>query len=177
MAALKPQDLLVALKLVALGDALWTFPSLASDLGMSASEVHHATRRLAAARLYQPALRRVPRTALADFLVHGVPYAFPAEIGAAATGVPTARSAAPLRSDLVLGDDDELVWPLPHGAVRGHSVTPIYRSAPVAAARDAKLHTLLALVDSLRVGRARERRLAATELRARLGAAAIAGTE
>jgi hypothetical protein len=42
---LKPQDFLVALKLVAWGDRRWTYAWLAQELGLSASEVHAAVKR------------------------------------------------------------------------------------------------------------------------------------
>lgn len=42
---LKPQDFLVALKLVAWGDQRWTYARLAQELGLSASEAHGAVRR------------------------------------------------------------------------------------------------------------------------------------
>jgi hypothetical protein len=42
---LKPQDFLVALKLVAWGDQRWTYARLAQELGLSASEAHGAVKR------------------------------------------------------------------------------------------------------------------------------------
>jgi len=42
---LKPQDFLVALKLVALGAERWTYARLAQELGLSASEAHAAVKR------------------------------------------------------------------------------------------------------------------------------------
>ena len=42
---LKPQDLVVALKLVAQADAEWTQPELARSLHLSASEVNHGLTR------------------------------------------------------------------------------------------------------------------------------------
>lgn len=42
---LKPQDFLVALKLVALGDRRWTYARLAQALGLSASEAHASVKR------------------------------------------------------------------------------------------------------------------------------------
>jgi hypothetical protein len=42
---LKPQDFLVALKLVAWGDERWTYARLAQALGLSASEAHGAVKR------------------------------------------------------------------------------------------------------------------------------------
>lgn len=42
---LKPQDFLVALKLVALGDQRWTYARLAQEVGLSASEAHASVKR------------------------------------------------------------------------------------------------------------------------------------
>ncbi|MBC7995479.1 MAG: hypothetical protein H7Z15_19790 [Rhizobacter sp.] len=42
---LKPQDFLVALKLLALGEQHWTYARLAHELGLSASEAHAAVQR------------------------------------------------------------------------------------------------------------------------------------
>ena len=66
--------------------------------------------------------------------------------------------------------DGELppVWPDPEGTVRGEELRPLYRSAPAAARRDPALYELLALVDAVRAGRPRERKLAVAELEARL---------
>lgn len=61
-----------------------------------------------------------------------------------------------------------LIWPHPDGKSRGQSLTPLYRAAPYAALQDERLYELLALVDMLRIGRARERSLAKERLRYRL---------
>lgn len=42
---LKPQDFLIALKLVAWGDQRWTYARLAQELGLSASEAHASVKR------------------------------------------------------------------------------------------------------------------------------------
>ena len=51
---LKPQDFLVALKLVAWGDQRWTYARLAQELGLSASEAHAAVKRGLQAGLLLP---------------------------------------------------------------------------------------------------------------------------
>lgn len=168
-AALKPQDVLVALKLVGRSDG-WTYASLASELHLSQSEAHEAVRRLAAARLFSPVTNRIVRRSLLEFLIHGVPYAFPAEVGAPTRGVPTAWSAAPLAGRIAHEEGGGAVWPSADGTVVGREVSPLYRSVPRAAKVDESLHQLLALVDALRVGRARERNLARVELERRLAA-------
>lgn len=50
---LKPQDFLVALKLVALRRRRWTYASLANELGLSASEAHACVKRGLQAELLQ----------------------------------------------------------------------------------------------------------------------------
>ena len=170
-ASLKPQDIFVLLKLVTLAQSPWTFASLAHDLGMAASEVHAALQRAAACHLYEPSNREVLAIGLTELLVHGIRFVFPAEPGALARGLPTAHSAPALLGQLRAGDDSMLVWPTEPGAVMGQALAPLHPSVPAAAAADPALYDLLALVDCLRVGRARERAVAAGLLQKRLGAA------
>ncbi len=173
---LKPQDVVVALKLVALSAALappWTQPQLARSLHLSASEVNHGLKRLAACHLYNPRERRIIRSSLEEFLVSGLRYVFPAQLGLFGEGMPTSLGASGLAARLRFSDDDQVVWPLPASAesaahVRGRLLTPLYRNVPLAAADDPALHEYLALADALRVGRARERALAKAELGKRL---------
>ena len=66
--------------------------------------------------------------------------------------------------------DDSItpVWPDRDGAKQGAAVEPLYRSVPFATKNDPALYGLLALVDALRIGRARERRFAEQELERQL---------
>ena len=207
---LKPQDFLVALKLLALGDRHWTYAGLAHELGLSASEVHAAVQRGLAsgllldaslARAYAPSkpapvpaaqegransragyaaaasqkaapLRThldsaavVNRHNLAEFALHGAKYAFVPERLPVGPGVPTSH-AAPAFAGAFSEGHEPLVWPGPHGAVRGEGLSPLHPCVPGAALRDAALYELLALFDALRVGRARERSLASARLQA-----------
>ena len=58
---LKPQDFLVALKLVAWGEQRWTYARLAQELGLSASEVHGCVKRgLLAGLLVDTAVLALP---------------------------------------------------------------------------------------------------------------------
>ena len=83
-------------------------------------------------------------------------------------GMPTAYAAPPL-SDQISGSGDlPPVWPDAEGTVRGITLEPLHRAAVKAARRDPALHELLALIDAVRDGRARERQLAEKELSARL---------
>jgi hypothetical protein len=168
--ALKPQDLLVALKLWTGRDLEWTYPRLARSLGMSVSETHGAAKRAIAAGLLPSGGLgvRPGAEALREFLVHGAKYSFPALRGEIARGVPTAHGAPPLKGLLAETSEPPPVWPHPKGPARGPSLAPIVPSAPGAALEDPALYELLALFDALRAGRARERQIASRLLEERL---------
>jgi DNA-binding Lrp family transcriptional regulator len=144
-----------------------TYAQLSQELGISASEVHAAVRRSVRAGLLDPLSHRPLRKPLEDYLLYGVRYAFPTKPGAVTRGIPTAYAAAPL-SDKINSDDLPPVWPDPEGTVRGVSIEPLYTSVPKAAKSDSRLYELLALVDALRIGRARERNIAAEEIKQRI---------
>jgi hypothetical protein len=167
---LKPQDILVMLKLLSIGGQNWTYAWLGVQLDMSPSQLHAAVKRALAAQL---AVKKggsiVPnRRSLEEFLVHGVKYVFVPELGGLTRGMPTGYAAPPLASHFVGPDVPPPVWPTPDGPVRGQAFSPLYALAPGAARKDAKLYEYLALLDAIRGGRARERDMAIRELKARL---------
>lgn len=168
---LKPQDVLVLAKLLTL-DARHSFNSLAVELGMSASEVHAATKRALQAQLLVPHPDgqgfTLHRQNLQEFLIHGLRYCFVPERGGLTRGIPTAHAAPPLVHELTPDSEPPPVWPHPEGPVRGQAFSPLYRSAPTAAGRDPRLYELLALLDAIRGGRARERAIAIQHLTQRL---------
>lgn len=158
--AMKPQDIVVALKLLSEGERERPYAVLATELGMSASEVHGAIGRLREGRLLALEGRRVVRQALRDFLLSGIAHVFPAREGEPARGVPTAWAAPALGGMFKSSDGSVPVWAHPKGDSRGPSVVPLYKSVPDAALRDPDLYDYLALVDTIRLGRARERKAA-----------------
>lgn len=162
----KSLDIVVLLKLL-VGGAGKPYAQLSKELGISASEIHAAVRRCAEAGLVDLDSMKPLRRPLEEYLFHGVRYAFPGKRGSLARGIPTAHAAPPLASQITL-DDLPPVWPDPEGTTRGCALEPLYSSVPMAAKSDPKLYELLALVDTLRVGRARERKMAEEELKKRL---------
>jgi DNA-binding Lrp family transcriptional regulator len=164
---LKAQDIVVLLKLVGQFDG-WTFNQIADELDLSASAVHRSLDRAEHAGLYEARRRRVNRAGLLEFLRHGVRYVFPPERRGEARGIPTAWAAAPLSEQLLSSPDNAPVWPYAKGKVRGIALEPLHSAVPAAAVRDAHLAELLALVDAIRIGDARERALAGKELGRRL---------
>ena len=170
---MKPQDVLVLLKLIVWNEKLVGLPSnrptawgqgtwgrsgawrqldLANELGLSQAEVTHSLNRSRVARLIDADKREPMRLALCDFLLHGLQYVFPVEPGGIVRGMPTAHSASPL-STMIPEQEERYVWPDEQGEVRGQAITPLYPTVPEAARRDPKLYELLALLDALRVGR------------------------
>lgn len=167
---LKPQDLVVLLKLVVLGERVRTFSELGSDLAISASEVHASVGRATHARLISilDGHLRISRSALTEFLLHGAQYAFPPTFGAATRGVATAYAAPPLETLITQPSELPPVWPDPDGDRRGMALYPLYPTVPKAARADPALYESLALFDALRSGTARERQLASQLLSQRL---------
>lgn len=165
---LKPQDIFIMLKLVVWDGSDWSYPALSHELSMSASEVHAGVKRAVAARLMDMH-RKIPvKSNLLEFLIHGVKYAYPPERGGIARGMPTGYAAQPLRELIVQPDEPPPVWPDPEGQVRGYEFFPLYSSVPSACKVDPKLYELLALVDAIRDGRARERQIAIKEIQSKI---------
>lgn len=160
---LKPQDIVVLLKLAGMRDA-WTFEQLGAELAMSASALHRSLARASAAGLYDEAHRRVVTPALLEFVVHGAKYLYPGVMRGEARGIPTAWAAEPLAGRIASSNKAVPVWPDPHGSARGLAVEPLHPSVPEAAKRDSRLAQKLALVDAIRLGDARQRGVAEREL-------------
>jgi DNA-binding Lrp family transcriptional regulator len=165
--SLQPLDVPVALALLEHPES--TYPDLARRLHISLSTAHSAVKRLEWAGLvarFQGRLR-VDRAGLEEFLVHGVRYAFPAQRERPKRGVPTAY-AAPVLEQEIDASVEPVVWPSPRGSVIGAAITPLIPSAPVIASEWRELYDMLALVDALRIGTARDREAAEEQLKERL---------
>jgi len=167
---LKPQDLVILLKLVTIGKKNWSFSSLSAALYMSPSEVHAGIHRTISAKLAvkttgqtKPAIRN-----LEEFLLHGLRYFFVPDRGEITRGIPTLHAGPPLSKILVSSGDPPPVWPDPEGDVRGQSFSPLYKSVPKAARQDLPLYEILVLTDAIRGGRPREREIAVKEIQNRL---------
>lgn len=172
--SLKPQDLIVALKL-AVSRPPTSYAELAAALGLNTSEVHTTVQRCIQAQLLLDTVHdalaknsrlsniRVHRQNLLEFAVHGAKYAFPAETTSTTVGVPTSHSA-PVFSGVFAPGSDDWVWPFATGECKGVGLLPLHPCVPTAALADARLYAALALLDALRVGRARERKLALDQM-------------
>lgn len=159
---LKPQDLLVMLKLASDPPEHFTYAALSEALGLASSQVHAAVSRCMQARLVSKDENGINlrRSVFLDFLIYGAAFCFPAVFGSMTRGVPTGYAAPPLSELINQPDDPPPVWPYPGGQTRGIALHPIYPSVPEIALQDTNLYQALALFDALRAGSARERELA-----------------
>lgn len=170
---LRPQDLVVLLRLSKEKGQAPTYATLASETGLTASEVHAALERATLAQLARKdaaGKATVVRDALLLFLQHGARYAFPATRAGMTRGMPTGYAAPPLKDKIVQPSEPPPIWPYKNGTVRGEAFYPLYPSVPEAAARNPALYELLALFDAIRGGSPREHALALPMLAERLSA-------
>lgn len=170
--SLKPQDILVLLKVLLWQDRKWRQLDLATELGLSQTEVNFALSRLVKSRLLDESKRKPQKLSLKEFLIHGLRYVYPGDLGPSGRGVATAQSHASLSKRLVAEQDHQFVWLDPDGQLRGQSLVPLYPSVPFAAKKDPELHEWLALIDALRIGSVRVQKLAAERISRKIDATA-----
>jgi len=169
---LKPQDIFILLRLLFWPKGVdWKYFELAQELNMSQSEVFEGIKRARLCGLYDPLTKRPQRNALTEFIVYGLRYAFPVLKGEFGSGIPTAHSASPLKNLLISDDQDVFIWPFKKGKVKGIGINPLYKSVPEAIQNLPELYELLALIDALRLGKAREREIAKKEITKRISTA------
>ena len=158
---MRPQDIVILLKIIALGKQEWQNKDLAQSLFISGSEVSEALNRNQLAGLMDQK-RKVNRKGLFEFLEHGIHYVFPQMLGAMANGIPTAHGHPYMKESF--NADLIYVWPDIGGDSKGLSIVPLYPNQIKAVKSDELLYKLLALIDVIRVGKTREFKMAITEL-------------
>ena len=164
---MRPQDIPVLLKIIALNNNSWRNIDLAYSLRISPSEISEALNRCKISGLINSEKRKVHLNALTEFLIHGLKYVFPAEPGGVVRGIPTAHSAPPI-VDHISSNTDIYVWSHSNGKSRGQAIEPLYRSIPEVVLNDIIFYELMVIVDTIRLGRAREIQIAVNELNKRL---------
>lgn len=163
---MRPHDIAILLKIAAKGDTPWLMKDLSHELGISAGEVSESIHRSVLARLIAQDKKTLMKTALLDFLEHGLPYVYPQQPGPLVRGIVTAHAAKPLSDEIASAE--AYVWPYAYGDVRGQAIEPLHPKIPEACLKDPLFYEFMTLCDALRVGRAREKKLAVEELKNRL---------
>ncbi|MDN5285284.1 MAG: hypothetical protein JWR38_1558 [Mucilaginibacter sp.] len=150
---MRPHDVVVLLKIISLGDK-WLNKDLSESLFISSSEISESLNRSMIAHLISPDKKKVFKSALMRFIENGLGFVFPVEPGAIERGIPTAHSAPILKEHFL--SEENYVWPSSNGKVRGQAIIPLYPNQIKAVLNDEKLYNMLALTDSIRVGKVRE---------------------
>ncbi|MBA2501063.1 MAG: hypothetical protein H0V30_15215 [Chitinophagaceae bacterium] len=160
---MRPQDMVILLKLVSLKDKSWQYRDLSADLFIPLSEISASLKRSEKAGLYHVELRNVHRLALMEFIQYGLKYVFPTSPGAMVTGLGTAHSHPYYKKYFQV--EMQYAWPDEEGNIRGLIIEPLHPNVPKAARKDELLYKLLASIDILRVGKVREQKKALDELK------------
>jgi predicted transcriptional regulator len=155
---MRPHDLVVLLKINCYGNKPWLNKDLAKDLKISASEISESLNRSTAAGLIDSSKKRVFNRSLIDFITHGLKYVFPAIPSNIVKGIPTAQGASIMKK--FFHSEEIYVWPDASGKERGICIEPLYPNAGKACLIDEKLYELLVLCDVIRIGKAREIKIA-----------------
>jgi len=164
---LLPQDIYVLLKLCCTNNS-WTYRTLSDQLFLSVSQIHSGLKRAESCGLYSPKNKRPISQSLEELIVHGVRYVFPASPGPLVLGMPTSYSAPPLNKLIISSALPPPVWSFAEGKTMGYAIEPLHNCAPKAALLDEKFYEVLCLVDAIREGRVRERKIAEKEIHERL---------
>ncbi|MDH5415344.1 MAG: hypothetical protein OEW87_14500, partial [Flavobacteriaceae bacterium] len=98
---LKPQDVIIILKIILKKGEQWRISDLAYELDLSAGEVSNALERLRASKLISSDKKIPMFSNLKEFLFHGLKYVFPAKLGKSDRGVLTAHSFGQLSEKIV----------------------------------------------------------------------------
>ena len=151
---MRPQDIVVLLKIFSLGEEEWLNKDLSTSLCISQSEISESLNRSQYAGLIGIDKKTVQKSALFGLLVYGIRYMFPTQAGTLAKGIPTSSSAPILRDDFP--NENSLVWPDPKMDTRGLLIEPLYPKVVEAVKLDPMLYDLLALADTFRVGNDKE---------------------
>lgn len=133
---------------------LWTYQRLADDLLLPKSTLFRSIQNAESGRLLNS--KRLNEARFIHFLMYGVPVIFPATPGAMDIGTPTSMTANLFGSAYQLVSTTPHIWPNPNGQIKGITVEPLHACAIGLAERDSDAHRILAAVDGLRLGGARE---------------------
>lgn len=163
---MRPHDVVILLKIIAIDNENWMMKDIANKLHISSSEVSESLNRSVWAGLMTNDKRRIFKSALLDFITHGLKYVYPQKPGAMVRGIKTAHSAPPLSSEI--NSEQNYVWPYAEGDSRGFAIEPLHPNVPIACLEDHKLYELLALLDAIRIGNTREQNMAINELKNRI---------
>jgi hypothetical protein len=162
---LGPSDIYVLAGVLSDDRDEWTLRGLAGRLHVDHTLVHRALKRAEVAGLYTVSSKQVNRANFEELMIHAGRFIVPARLGELTRGVPAAWAAEPI-SRIIHQPKQEPppVWPEARGAVRGQALEPLHPAAAEASREAPALAGLLSIIDSLRAGDVRVRKVAASSL-------------
>jgi hypothetical protein len=160
---MRPQDIVILLKIISLRDQAWQNKDLAVSLYLSPSEISLSLQRSAIAGLVNTEKRKVHKLTLLEFIQYGLHVVFPVIPGGIVNGLYTAHSHPSVEQ--YFHSKEAFVWPDVTGEDRGQALEPLYKEVVKAALNDSNLYKMLALLDIIRVGKTRELQFAIQELK------------
>jgi hypothetical protein len=160
---MKPQDISVLCMLIHFGKEKWNFDKLSEAVCLSRGESHKSIKRLIEAQLYNDIAKKPILQNTEEFFVHSIKYLVPKKIMSVERGIRTSHSHLVFENDFS-DAKEKYVWPYFKGKDRGVAIEPISKNVVEAVLKiglDSKniFYTLLALIDAIRLGKARERKL------------------
>ncbi len=159
---MRPHDVVVLCKIIIQHQKEWQNRMLAESLFISSGEISESLNRSRTARLIDHNKKMVNKASFYEFLLHGLPFVFPGELGALQRGIATAHSHNFMKQ--YFDSNTNYIWPDYEGSLVGLALKPLYENQTKAVKFDAKLYEVLALIDVLRIGKVREIEVAKKEI-------------
>ncbi|MEZ9047669.1 MarR family transcriptional regulator [Vibrio splendidus] len=150
-------------------DTEYSARSLEKSLGISKTQVNISFKRCESLGL----IRRERSTGhpivntkvLFNIIEHAIRYIFPITSGQLTRGIATSFGAPVLSSSLMTGGELIPVWSDSKGSTKGFMVEPLFKGVTIAVRKDPQMYAMLALIDAIRLGQPRERKLALEKLK------------
>ena len=148
--------------------SLYTVRGLEKTTGISKTQIADCIKRCTeiglAGKDRKYGVPRVNTRSLLEFIIYGIKYVFPVKMGELTRGIATSFAAPILNEKLFSSGELIAVWPDESAKSKGLKVAPLFHSVPYAVRQDEDLYAMLALVDAIRLGSAREAGIAAKML-------------
>lgn len=160
---IRPQDIVILLKITSLKQDTWQLSTLSESLHISISEISESLNRSKLAKLINDDKKKVQKLNLLEFLEHGLKYVFPFQGLTLSRGIPTAVSHPEIQQNFI--SNQIYVWPSKSGKVIGIGIEPLLPRISDFIEKDPELYKNLSLVELFRMGKIREQEFAIKQLK------------
>jgi len=163
---MKGQDFLVLAKVFHWSEGPWSNAALGETLGLSKSQVYYSVKRCIQVGLIGEKTLAPKVDPMMEYIEHAIKFIHPPEWLGEARGMPTAHSVEPLSKKV--NSPKVVVWPDENGNGEGLALKPLHQNVPLASRLDRQLYEFMSLVEAFRSGKAREKQMALSEIKARV---------